>query len=70
VLEDYNGLEKMMESLPDNHKLLPDIAQQFVSVGMAEQAVQAFTKVGGNIMYYNMLYCNILCGNILYCIIL
>ena len=45
VLEDYNGLEKMMKSLPENHKLLPDIAQQFVSVGMCEQAVEAFSKV-------------------------
>lgn len=45
VLEDYNGLDKMMKSLPENHKLLPDIAQQFVSVGMCEQAVEAFSKV-------------------------
>ena len=35
----------MMKALPENHKLLPDIAQQFVSVGMCEQAVEAFTKV-------------------------
>ncbi|XP_067931487.1 WD repeat-containing protein 35-like [Watersipora subatra] len=44
VLEDYVGLEKMMKALPENHKLLPDIALQFVSVGMCEQAVEAYTK--------------------------
>jgi len=34
-----------MQSLPENHKLLPDIAQMFVSVGMCEQAVEAYSKV-------------------------
>ena len=45
VLEDYNGLVDMMKALPENHKLLPAMAQQFVSVGMCDQAVEAYTKV-------------------------
>nr|KAG5696704.1 hypothetical protein BaRGS_012073 [Batillaria attramentaria] len=44
MLEDYSGLEKMVNTLPENHKLLPDIAQMFQSVGMCEQAVEAYIK--------------------------
>ncbi|KAM4772218.1 WD repeat-containing protein 35 [Rhinophrynus dorsalis] len=44
MLEDYNGLEVLASSLPENHKLLPDIARMFVTVGMCEQAVTAFLK--------------------------
>ncbi|ESO83236.1 hypothetical protein LOTGIDRAFT_197584 [Lottia gigantea] len=44
MLEDYQGLEKMVDSLPENHRLLPDIAKMFLSVGMCEQAVNAFKK--------------------------
>lgn len=47
VLEDYAGLQDMMKSLPENHKLLPDMANQFVSVGMCEEAVEAYLKVMG-----------------------
>ncbi|XP_037007685.2 WD repeat-containing protein 35 isoform X2 [Artibeus jamaicensis] len=44
MLEDYEGLESLANSLPENHKLLPEIAQMFVRVGMCEQAVTAFLK--------------------------
>ncbi|XP_077990221.1 WD repeat-containing protein 35-like isoform X1 [Glandiceps talaboti] len=44
MLEDFDGLQKMVESLPENHRLLPDIAGMFVTVGMCEQAVQAYLK--------------------------
>ncbi|KAJ7408453.1 WD repeat-containing protein 35 [Willisornis vidua] len=44
MLEDYQGLEDLANSLPENHKLLPDIAYMFVRVGMCEQAVSAFLK--------------------------
>jgi len=46
VLEDYTGLEKMVSSLPENHKLLPEIAAMFMTVGMCNQAVDAYIKVG------------------------
>ncbi|XP_042704625.1 WD repeat-containing protein 35 isoform X10 [Chrysemys picta bellii] len=44
MLEDYQGLENLANSLPENNKLLPDIAHMFVRVGMCEQAVIAFLK--------------------------
>ncbi|KAH9492608.1 WD repeat-containing protein 35 [Bulinus truncatus] len=44
MLEDYAGLQTMVNSLPENHKLLPEIATMFGSVGLSEQAVEAFTK--------------------------
>ncbi|KAM5143257.1 WD repeat-containing protein 35 isoform 2-T2 [Callospermophilus lateralis] len=44
MLEDYEGLENLVNSLPENHKLLPEIAQMFQRVGMCEQAVTAFLK--------------------------
>lgn len=44
MLEDYNGLHNMVNSLPENHKLLPEIAAMFSSVGMSDQAVEAFIK--------------------------
>ncbi|TRY60156.1 hypothetical protein DNTS_003730 [Danionella cerebrum] len=42
--EDYDGLERLANSLQENHKLLPDIGRMFVTVGMCEQAVSAFLK--------------------------
>ncbi|XP_053316634.1 WD repeat-containing protein 35 isoform X1 [Spea bombifrons] len=44
MLEDYDGLETLANSLPENNKLLPDIAHMFLTVGMCEQAVAAFLK--------------------------
>ncbi|XP_048354934.1 WD repeat-containing protein 35 isoform X1 [Sphaerodactylus townsendi] len=44
MLEDYQGLEDLANSLPENNRLLSDIAHKFVTVGMCEQAVMAFLK--------------------------
>ncbi|XP_023690491.1 WD repeat-containing protein 35 isoform X2 [Paramormyrops kingsleyae] len=44
MLEDYEGLERLASSLPENHKLLPEIGQMFVTVGMCEQAVGAYLR--------------------------
>ncbi|KAI1895144.1 hypothetical protein AGOR_G00103280 [Albula goreensis] len=44
MLEDYDGLERLANSLPENHKLLPDIGQMFVTVGMCDQTVNAYLK--------------------------
>ncbi|XP_060727604.1 WD repeat-containing protein 35 [Tachysurus vachellii] len=44
MLEDYDGLERLANTLPENHKLLPDIGQMFVTVGMCEQAVSAYLR--------------------------
>ena len=45
ALEDFESLESLVKSLPENSKLLPSIAVMFSSVGMSQQAVQAFLKV-------------------------
>uniref|UniRef100_A0A8C9R5G6 WD repeat-containing protein 35 n=1 Tax=Scleropages formosus TaxID=113540 RepID=A0A8C9R5G6_SCLFO len=44
MLEDYEGLERLANSLPENHRLLPEIGQMFVTVGMCDQAVNAYLK--------------------------
>jgi WD repeat-containing protein 35 len=36
----------MVDTLPDNHSLLPSIAQMFVTVGMCDEAVEANKKCG------------------------
>lgn len=46
MLEDFSGLEQIVHSLPENHPLLSPIGQMFVTVGMCEQAVAAFMKIG------------------------
>ena len=46
ILEDYDGLEKLASSLPENHPLLHSLAKMFVTVGMCEQAVHCYVKVG------------------------
>uniref|UniRef100_A0A3Q2CBS3 WD repeat-containing protein 35 n=1 Tax=Cyprinodon variegatus TaxID=28743 RepID=A0A3Q2CBS3_CYPVA len=43
-LEDYDSLEQLAADLPENHKLLAEIGQMFVTVGMCEQAVKAYLK--------------------------
>lgn len=45
LLEDYDALEKMAETLPDKHPLLKEIGEIFMSVGMCSQAVTVFLKV-------------------------
>lgn len=44
-LEDFESLESLVRSLPDNSTLLPSIAEMFTSVGMSQQAVAAYMKV-------------------------
>ncbi|CAL8099606.1 unnamed protein product [Calicophoron daubneyi] len=43
-LEDYSGLERLIEELPDGHTLLPELAMRFASIGLAQQAVYALVK--------------------------
>ncbi|XP_022083410.1 WD repeat-containing protein 35-like [Acanthaster planci] len=44
LLEDFVGLQKLADSFPENHRLLPDIAAMFVTVGMCQEAVAAYLK--------------------------
>ncbi|XP_077517801.1 intraflagellar transport protein Oseg4 [Amblyomma americanum] len=44
AIEDYNGLESLMKSLPEGQSLLSDIGCMFGSVGMCNQAVEAYKK--------------------------
>eukprot|EP01135_Chromosphaera_perkinsii_P001605 Nk52_evm75s207 gene=Nk52_evmTU75s207 len=46
MLEDFEGLEKVAQSLPDNHKLLEKIADIFVSVGLSAQALTTYSRCG------------------------
>ncbi|GAA50751.1 WD repeat-containing protein 35 [Clonorchis sinensis] len=43
-LEDYNGLERLVEELQDNHPLLPELAHRLANIGLAQQAVYALIK--------------------------
>lgn len=43
-LEDYSNLEKLVNNLPDGHKLLSGIAGMFATMGMCDQAVLAYIK--------------------------
>ena len=45
-LEDYRGLEQLAAAVPEGSPLLPEIGAQFRSVGLCEQGVAAFVKVG------------------------
>lgn len=45
MLEDFEGLDKLAESLPENHSLLENLAKKFITVGMCEQAVSAYIKL-------------------------
>ncbi|RVE56857.1 hypothetical protein OJAV_G00210340 [Oryzias javanicus] len=44
MLEDYAGLERLTTELPENHRLLSDIGEMYATVGMCEQAVNAYLK--------------------------
>jgi WD repeat-containing protein 35 len=46
ILEDYTGLEKLINTLPDHHNHLANIGCKFMSVGLCAQAVTAFLKGG------------------------
>lgn len=44
ILEEYEELEKLSNSLPENHPLLESLADQFVTVGMCKPAITAYLK--------------------------
>lgn len=44
-LEDFDSLENLVKTLPETSELLPVIADQFATVGMCQQAVEAYLKV-------------------------
>ena len=44
-LEDYDNLENLVDSLQPDDKLLVTIGNMFATVGMGQQAVEAYTKV-------------------------
>lgn len=47
MTENYGALEKMIvRRVPDTDPLLSTIAEMFASVGLCEQAVEAYTKRG------------------------
>jgi len=45
-LEDYDALERLIGYLPEGSGLLMDIGNKFTSVGLCEQAVQAYLRHG------------------------
>jgi len=45
-LEDYESLERLISQLPEGSPLLLDVGHKFASVGLCEQAVQAFLRHG------------------------
>jgi len=45
-LEDYHNLERLISNLPEGSPLLMDIGNKFTTVGLCEQAVQAFLHYG------------------------
>jgi len=45
-LEDYDSLERLIAYLPEGSPLLTDIGHKFTSVGLCEQAVQAYLRFG------------------------
>jgi WD repeat-containing protein 35 len=45
-LEEYDALERLINALPEGSPLLMDIGNKFTSVGLCEQAVQAYLRHG------------------------
>ncbi|CAJ1415377.1 unnamed protein product [Effrenium voratum] len=45
-LEDYDALERLISGLPEGSPLLTEVGNKFASVGLCEQAVQAFLRHG------------------------
>ncbi|KAJ3259989.1 WD repeat-containing protein 35 [Boothiomyces macroporosus] len=46
LLEDFENLEKIANGLSENHPQLKNLAQKFLSVGLSDQAVNIFMKLG------------------------
>ncbi|CAE7432828.1 Wdr35 [Symbiodinium pilosum] len=45
-LEDYDSLERLIPQLPEGSPLLTEVGNKFASVGLCEQAVQAYLRHG------------------------
>jgi WD repeat-containing protein 35 len=45
-LDDYEGMEELIETLPEGDELLLDMGQKFSSVGMSDQAVASYLRGG------------------------
>jgi WD repeat-containing protein 35 len=46
ALEDFLGLDKLVNMVPEGHVLLRDVAKKFVGVGLCESAVKAYLHAG------------------------
>ena len=46
ALEDFVALGRLMDALPDGSALLANIGEKFQSVGLCQEGVVAFLKVG------------------------
>lgn len=46
ALEDFLGLDKLVNMVPEGHVLLRDVAKKFVGVGLCESAVKAYLRAG------------------------
>ncbi|CAG2168264.1 unnamed protein product [Oppiella nova] len=44
LLENYDGLKKLVHNLPDNHPILAEFGRTFESVGMCREAVDAYRR--------------------------
>ena len=55
-IEDYDKLENLVDTLQPNDKLLLRLGSMFASVGMGQQAVEAFVKVTSYIVHYSSNY--------------
>jgi WD repeat-containing protein 35 len=46
TVEDFAGLDEVINALPEGSRLLQDVGEKFQSVGMCNSAVSAFLKLG------------------------
>ena len=46
MVEEFDGLAKLIHSIPEGSNLLHDIGDKFVSVGICEHAVPAYLRAG------------------------
>ena len=45
-LEDVENLQKLIQVMPENSPILDKIGEKFQSIGLCEQAVEAYVKYG------------------------
>ena len=46
TLENYDGLEELIKTVPDGHPILRNIGHKLMSVGLCEPAVKALLNAG------------------------